>query len=47
MWPGTTMNLPIRVEGALGIYTLMPAKVMGRFVESLLNILLLLLLQLI
>ena len=46
MWPGTMMNLPIRVEVALGIYTLMPVKVMERFAESLLNIPLLLLLQL-
>ena len=46
MWPGTMMNLPIRVEVALGIYTLMPVKVMERFAESLLNTPLSLLLQL-
>ena len=38
MWTGTTMNLPIRVEGAPSIHTLTLVREMERFVGSLLNI---------
>ena len=38
MWTGTTMNLPIRAEGAPSIYTLTLVVEMEGFAGSLLNI---------